>query len=161
MCGGEAGVSWCRDNLRLKGEKLHDTNVITRLKTKLTQAESKVAWHRQHADELQRQLTAQAMETDAGSRLVDGLKRKVRELETVGFVMGDRATRFAGEVKPRRAEVERLKEQRGAQDQELARALRLVGSLRAAVQDRDASTRCAAALCWTGVCGAAAVRARG
>jgi chromosome segregation ATPase len=133
-CRTDAG---CRDNLRLKGEKLHDTNVITRLKKKLTQTESKLSWHKERAEELQKKLSEQAMEKDASALVIESLKNKVRELETVGFVMTDRANRFSEEVKPRRMEVTRLTEQRSIQDKELARTLRLVDKLRGSSQQKD------------------------
>jgi hypothetical protein len=143
-CESKTERLWvCRDNLRLKGEKLHDTNVITRLKNKLTHTESKLTWHKEHGEELQKKLSEQAIEKDASTLVIEGLKDKVRELEMVSFVMTDRANRFSEEVKPRSMEVARLTQQRSVQDKELARMLRLVDKLRAGSQRKDTSMQCA------------------
>jgi hypothetical protein len=133
-----------RDNMRLKAEKLHDTSSLTKQKKQIIALEAQVAWQGQHNDELLQKLQEQASLADMSTFALDDMKGKIRELETVGFVMTDRANRFSEEVKPRREEVARLTEQRSLQDQDLARSLRLVDSLKMTVQQKETIVRCAA-----------------
>lgn len=133
-----------RDNMRLKAEKLRDTSSLTKQKKQLITLEAQVAWQGQRIDELLQKLQEQASLADVSTVALDDMKEKVRELETVGFVMTDRANRFAEEVKPRRMEVAKLTEQRSLQDKDLARSLRLVDNLKMAVQQKETVVRCAA-----------------
>lgn len=73
---------------------------------------------------------------------IDELQNKVSHLQTVGFVMGERALQFSEEVQPRREEVAKLTEQRSHQDQELARTLRMVNSLEQAMSHKEEQLRC-------------------
>jgi hypothetical protein len=70
------------------------------------------------------------------------MRTRVSHLETVELVMSDRAHRYEEEVGPRRAEVSHLTSQRAVQDQELARCLRLVVSMKVAANKKDAYIKC-------------------
>ena len=136
----------CRDNLRLKGQRLQDTSILTKQKKRIKALEERLAWSEQHGEDLNRQLRESKSQADESTAQVDSLKARIRELEAVEFVMTDRANRFADEVQPRREEVAQLTQQRTHQDTELARTLRLVGSLKTTGEQKDAGLRRAATL---------------
>eukprot|EP00892_Ulva_mutabilis_P005533 jgi/Ulvmu1/3351/UM156_0008.1 len=73
--------------------------------------------------------------------VMDKLQDKVSHLQTVGFVMGERAKQFSEEVQPRRDEVAKLTEQRSRQDQELARTLHMVESLKHTLSQKHGELR--------------------
>ena len=127
--------------MRLKGQKLHDTTTLTRQKKRLKTLEERMQWSEAHVLELQRKLKETASSADAGNAVVDALKSRIRELEAVEFVMTDRASRLAEQVKPSQAEVSRLTGQRSLQDKELARALRKIEVLKTTAQQKDSAMR--------------------
>jgi chromosome segregation ATPase len=133
----------CRDNLRLTGQKLQDTSLLTKQKKRIKALEERLAFAEQHGDDLKRELRETRSQAAENTASVDSLKARIRELEAVEFVMTDRANRYADEVQPRRDEVAQLTEHRSHQDGELARTLRLVGSLRLATEQKDTLVKCA------------------
>ena len=133
-----------RDNMRLKGEKLYDTAALTKAKKSIADLEGKLAWHSRHSSELQAKVAEHAAITARSINELDEAKDKMKHLETVGFVMTERATRFEDEVAPRRAEVAKLAQARGLQDKDVARALRLVASLKQSLAQKEATIRCGA-----------------
>lgn len=132
----------CRDNLRLKGEKLQDTRTMTKQRKQIEGLESQLKNQTEKSTELQRALHDHQSIASDNHSIIDELQDRVSHLQTVGFVMGDRAKRFSEQVQPRFAEVATLTEQRSHQDQELARTLSMVASLKQTVSEKQKQLRC-------------------
>lgn len=127
--------------MRLKAEKFQDTRVMTKQRKQIQELEVQLKNESEKSAELQGTLRDhQSMSAD-NHGLIDELQAKISHLETVSFVMGERAKQFAEEVHPRRREVIELAEQRSHQDKELARTLRMVASLKQAVSHKQEQLR--------------------
>jgi chromosome segregation ATPase len=133
----------CRDNFRLKGEKLNDTRFLTKKQKAINDLSGKLEQQQIKSNDLQRKLTEQKDAFEEKHSALQDVRSRVAHLETVELVMSDRAQRYEQEVGPRRAEVAHLTSQRAVQDQELARCLRLVASLKIEAGKKDAYIKCA------------------
>lgn len=142
----------CRDNLRLKAEKLQDTHIMTKQRKEIQDLEHRLKNQSDKSFELQGALQDQKSVSADNYGLINQLQAKVSHLETIGFVVGERAKKFAAEVHPRRAEVAELTEQRSHQDKELARALHIVASLKQTENHRQDEIRCSYDPCMQRYC---------
>ena len=132
-----------RDNLRLKGEKLHDTRTMTKMQKRIKELEEKLLKQQNKSQDLLFRLQEQRTQATGSNTVIEDMRTKISQLETTAFVMGDRAKKFEAEAEPGRREVKRLTEQRTHQDKELARVVRLVHSLKQAVVNKDEHIKCA------------------
>lgn len=133
----------CRDNLRLKGEKLHDTRTMTKMQKRIKELEEKLIKQQNKSQDLNKRLQEQRTQATGSNSVIEDMRAKISQLETTAFVMADRAKTFEAQAEPGRKEVKRLTEQRTHQDRELARVVRLVNSLKQAVASKDEQIKCA------------------